>query len=231
MRKKIAILFSFILILTSTSFCFAQTNEVAIEDWISISGNIDRIKAEEVILTLINFDSKPTTAPIGIRIFSPGGSLMSIMAICDVMKNLRRPVVTVALGEAFSGGAIILSTGNQRFIGKHTMVMLHQPAVTLERWSSSFQDFREFSTVLNKIEKQVYNLLAQNTGKSTEEIRHALEKDLWLTAEEAIDFGLADKILTEGVLRMKTREDTLAPPPAEEQGDNDGEAPPSLPFS
>ncbi|MBE0477524.1 ATP-dependent Clp protease proteolytic subunit [Candidatus Aerophobetes bacterium] len=226
MIKKIVIGLVIFLPLMCASFSFAQIPEIVPDDWVSISGNIDRAKAEEVILALINLDSKPETAPIGIRISSPGGSLMPVMAICDVIRNLRRPVITLALGEAFSGAAIILTAGDKRFIGEHTMVMLHQPAIIFDRWSSSFEDLREFASVLTKIEDQMYNLLAKNTGKSIEEIKQMLKKEVWFTATEAIDFGLADEILSQEVLRIKIKEEPATPPPIEEEGEDECESPP-----
>jgi len=128
---------------------------------------------------------------------------MAVMAICDTIKNLRHPVVTLALGEAISGAAVILSCGDERFIGDYTMVMLHQPSVIFENWSSNFEELQQFTLALGKIENQMYRLLAQNTGKSEEEIKKLLKKEVWFTAKEAIEFGLADELLSEGGLRIK----------------------------
>ncbi|MCD6575141.1 ATP-dependent Clp protease proteolytic subunit, partial [Candidatus Aerophobetes bacterium] len=85
-------IFLFLLLICSTS-SFAKMPQIDINDWVSISGDIDTGKADEVILALMNLDSKPGTAPIGIRITSPGGSLTAVMAICDVINSLRHPVV------------------------------------------------------------------------------------------------------------------------------------------
>lgn len=203
MLKKVGVVVFLLLILSVYSW--AGVPEIDRENWVTISGEIDSAKAEETITSLINLDSKPGTAPIGIRISSPGGSLMAVMAICDVIRNLRRPVITVALGEAISGAAIILSSGDKRYIGEHTIVMLHQPTVVFENWSSSFNDFIQFSSALIKIENQMYRLLAENTGKSVKQIREILKKETWLTAREAIEFGLADELLSKGGLRIKER--------------------------
>ncbi|RLE14577.1 hypothetical protein DRJ04_02140 [Candidatus Aerophobetes bacterium] len=203
MIKKAGMLIIIFLFITSGAFSLAKMPEIDRDNWVSISGEIDREKAEEVILALMNLDSKPGTAPIGIRISSPGGSLMAVMAICDTIKNLRHPVVTLALGEAISGAAVILSCGDERFIGDYTMVMLHQPSVIFENWSSNFEELQQFTLALGKIENQMYRLLAQNTGKSEEEIKKLLKKEVWFTAKEAIEFGLADELLSEGGLRIK----------------------------
>jgi ATP-dependent Clp protease protease subunit len=210
MKKGVVGFIVFLLIFAT--FCWAEMPEIDRDDWVSISGEIDEDKAEETITALISLDSEPGTAPIGIRVSSPGGSLMAVMAICDVIKNLQRPVVTVALGEAISGAALILSSGDQRYIGEYTMVMLHQPTIVLENWTSSFEDFRQLSGALSKIEKQMYTLLAENTRKPEHEIREMLKTELWLTAQEAIEFGLADELLSKGGLRIKKK-----PPPEEEK--------------
>lgn len=217
MIKKIAFLATAFLLIGCVVPCFAEMPEIERDHWVSISGHIDAKKSEEVILALMNMGSKPGTAPIGIRISSPGGSLMSIMAICDVIKNLRNPVVTVALGEAVSGAAVILSSGDQRFISEHTLVMLHQPTVIFEGWSSDFEDLRQFTSALSKIENQMYNLLAKNTGKSAQVIKQMLKIERWFTAREAIEFGLADELLSEGGLRIK--EKPSVPPEQKEEGD------------
>jgi len=203
MKKKMVGCVIFLLIFAT--FCWAEMPEIDRNDWVSISGEIDEGKAEETITALISLDSEPGTAPIGIRISSPGGSLMAVMAICDVIRNLHRPVITVALGEAISGAALILSSGDQRYIGEYTMVMLHQPTIVLENWTSSFEDFRQLGGALSKIEKQMYSLLAENTGKPEHQIREMLKTEVWLTAQEAIEFGLADELLSKGGLRIKKK--------------------------
>lgn len=199
--KKVILFVIFLLVIAVS--CWAEMPAIGRNDWIIVSGQIDEGKAEEIITALINLDSQPETAPIGIRISSSGGSSMAVMAVCDVIKNLRRPVVTVALGKAISGAALILSSGDQRYIGEHTIVMLHQPNIVLENWSSSFDDFRQLGKVLTKIEDQMYHLLAENTKNPQHEIKEMMKTEVWFTAKEAIEFGLADELLSKGGLRIK----------------------------
>ncbi len=218
--NKIGIVVFFIFLLFIRTSGWADMPEIDRDNWISISGEIDEAKADETITALMNLDSEPETSPVGIRISSPGGSLMSVMAICDVIKNMRRSVVTVALGEAISGAALILSSGDERFIGDYTMVMLHQPTIILDNWSSSFEDFRQLSGALSKIEDKMYSLLAENTGKTKEEIRKMLQSEVWFTAQEAIEFGLADELLSKGGLKVKKR--PLAPEEKEKEEKEEG---------
>jgi len=203
-KKVVGVFFIFFLLL-GVGFSWAKMPEIAQEDWVSISGEIDETKAEETITALLNLEAQPETSPVGIRIFSSGGSLTAVMAICDVIRSMQRPVVTVALGEALSGAALILSSGDIRYISEHSIIMLHQPNIVFENWSSSFEDLRQLTEALNKVEDQIYLLLAENTGKTKEQIKKMLEKEMWFTPEEAIEFGLADELLKEGELRIKKK--------------------------
>lgn len=192
-----------LLFLGIGTYAGAQMPEIEYGDWVSITGEINNTNAQETISALMNLEAEPATSPVGVSISSPGGSLTAVMAICDIVKSMKRPVVTIALGEALSGAALILSSGDKRYISEHTMVMLHQPNIIFESWSSSFDELRHFSKALTKIENQIYFLLAQNTGKSKEEIENTLQKETWFTSAEAVEFGLADEILGEGGLRIK----------------------------
>lgn len=177
--------------------------ELRTDSWIKVSGVIDAQVADQVVQELIDLDSKPVTSAIGIRISSPGGSLMDVLGICDVMRSLRRPTVTVAVGKAMSGGALIFSSGQHRYVGRHTLLMLHRPQLTADSWSFDFQDLKLLKIAFEKIEDQVYRLLAENTGRPESEIRRVLVDEMWFTAEEAMAFGLADGILDESSLQLR----------------------------
>ncbi len=175
----------------------ARLPDIDPADWIIISGDITSETAQKVIDNLLSLDTKSGVSPLGIRISSPGGSLFSVLAICDVIKNLRHEVVTVGVGQVLSGAVLILSSGSpgMRYISRHSLVMLHQPSLFIERESLTFREFREFSDTLTKIEDQMYRLLSENTGKPREEIRQLCQKEVWFTAEEVISYGLADHLL------------------------------------
>lgn len=173
----------------------AKLPVIAPERWVEVSGEITQESAHQVVKSLLDLDAKPDPSPIGIRISSPGGSLFAVLAICDVIKNLKHEVITVGIGEIVSGGVLILSSGSKRYISKHSMVMLHQPSLDIKNWAPSFSEFREFSQTLIKIENQMYSVLAENTGKTAVEIKEEFQKEKWFTAEEAIVNGLADELL------------------------------------
>jgi len=175
----------------------ARLPDIDPADWIIISGDITSETAQKVIDTLLSLDTKSGVSPLGVRISSPGGSLFSVMAICDVMKNLRHEVVTVGVGQVLSGAVLILSSGSpgNRYISRHSLVMLHQPSLFIESERLTFREYREFGDALIKIEEQMYRLLSENTGKPAEEIRQLCQKEVWFTAEEVISYGLADHLL------------------------------------
>ena len=184
-----------VIILVATLNARAKLPVIAPERWVEVSGEITQESAHKVVKSLLDLDAKPDPSPIGIRISSPGGSLFAVLAICDVIKNLKHEVITVGIGEIVSGGVLILSSGSKRYISKHSMVMLHQPSLDIKDWEPSFSEFREFSQTLIKIENQMYSVLAENTGKTAVEIKEEFQKEKWFTAEEAIANGLADELL------------------------------------
>ena len=184
-----------VIILVATLNARAKLPVIAPERWVEVSGEITQESAHQVVKSLLDLDAKPDPSPIGIRISSPGGSLFAVLAICDVIKNLKHEVITVGIGQIVSGGVLILSSGTKRYISKHSMVMLHQPTLAIRDWEPSFSEFREFSQTLIKIEDQMYSVLAENTGKTAVEIKEEFQKEKWFTAEEAIANSLADELL------------------------------------
>jgi ATP-dependent Clp protease protease subunit len=184
-----------VIIFVATLNAWAKLPVIAPERWVEVSGEITQGSAGKIVKSLLDLDAKPDPSPIGVRISSPGGSLFAVLAVCDVIKNLKHEVITVGIGQIVSGGVLILSSGSKRYISKHSMVMLHQPSLAIRDWEPSFSEFQEFGQTLTKIENQMYSVLAENTGKTTAEIKEEFRKEKWFTAEEAIANGLADELL------------------------------------
>lgn len=189
--------------IASADIAVGKAPEITTDSWVTVSGVIDAQVADEVVQQLITLDSRPGTSAIGMRISSPGGSLMDVLGICDVMRSLRHPVITIAVGKAMSGGALILSTGTYRYVGKYSLIMLHRPELTTDNWSFGFKDLKLLEVAFEKIEDQVYRLLAENTNRPESDIRRVLTDEMWFTAEEAVAFGLADGILEQSSLRLR----------------------------
>ncbi|MEK9185627.1 MAG: ATP-dependent Clp protease proteolytic subunit, partial [Patescibacteria group bacterium] len=131
---------------------------------------------------------------IKMYINSPGGSVTSTLAIVDTMKYIKPDVSTFCIGIAASGAAIILSAGmkGKRFILTNAEVMIHQPMGGVEGQAT---DIAITAKHILKTRDNLNKMLAQNTGKSIEQIEKDVERDFFMSAEEAKKYGIVDKIL------------------------------------
>ena len=126
---------------------------------------------------------------------SPGGSCIDGLAIYDVMNFIEPDVSTYCMGMCASMGSILVSSGakGKRFILPNGTVMIHQVSSGTGRVQNA--DLQIAAKESQKIQNVLYNILAQNTGKSFEEIEKDADRDHWFTAQEAVDYGLIDKIV------------------------------------
>jgi ATP-dependent Clp protease protease subunit len=136
--------------------------------------------------------------PINIYINSPGGEINSGLAIYDLIKSCKAPINMYCVGMAASMGAIIFSGGqeNRRFILPHSKVMIHEPLIP-NGVGGSASSIKSTADSILKTRELLNGLLAKNTGKNIEEINAATDHDNYLTAEEAVQFGLCDKIVNQ----------------------------------
>ena len=127
---------------------------------------------------------------------SPGGSVIDGLAIYDVMNFVEPDVATYCMGMCASMGSILVSSGakGKRFILPNGSVMIHQVSSATGRVQNA--DLQIAAKESQKIQNTLYNILATNTGKSFEEIERDADRDHWFTAQEAVDYGLIDKIVT-----------------------------------
>ena len=127
---------------------------------------------------------------------SPGGSCIDGLAIYDVMNFIDPDVSTYCMGMCASMGSILVSSGakGKRFILPNGSVMIHQVSSTTGRVQNA--DLQIAAKESQKIQNTLYNILAVNTGKSFEEIEKDADRDHWFSAQEAVDYGLIDKIVT-----------------------------------
>ena len=132
---------------------------------------------------------------IQLYINSPGGSVTDGMAIYDTMQYVKCDVSTICVGMAASMGAFLLSSGakGKRIALPNAEIMIHQPSAGTQGKVTDMEiDVEHFL----RIKKNLNVILASNTGKTAEEVKAASERDHWMTADEAKDFGLVDKIIT-----------------------------------
>lgn len=160
---------------------------------IILGGEIDDNKANTVIAELLYLDSINNN-DISIYINSPGGSVTAGMAIYDTMNFIKSDVSTICVGLAASMGAFLLSSGKKgkRFCLPNSEVMIHQPLGGAQGQATEIKIAAEH---ILKIKKNINQILASNTNKSIETIENDTERDYFLNSNEAVQYGLIDKIL------------------------------------
>ncbi len=167
---------------------------------IMLTGEIDDTLSEIVCSELIFLNAKDQELPISIYIDSPGGSVTAGMAIYDVMKAIEAPIKTIGLGLCASMAAFLLSSGDKgyRYAYPNAEIMIHQPIGQTQGQVSDLEIMtKRFISLKNKLN----SILASNTNKSLEEIEKDTDRDNFLTADEAIEYGLIDfKIKTEKLI-------------------------------
>lgn len=162
---------------------------------IHLNKEIDSKVAVEVIEQLLKLDSIKEKKDIIMYINSPGGSVSDGMAIYDAMQMVKSDVMTICIGRCASMASVLLSGGTRgkRYITPNSEVMIHEVSTFSMGKIGDVKVNVDHSNTLNE---RIIRLLANNTGKSKKQIREALKKDKWFNAEEAINYGVIDRILT-----------------------------------
>lgn len=160
---------------------------------IILSGEIDDLTANSVVAQLLYLDSQ-SNEKINMYINSPGGSVTAGMAIYDTMNFIKSDVSTICVGIAASMGAFLLSSGKSglRFSLPNSEVMIHQP---LGGASGQATEIKIHAEHILKTREKLNSILAKNTKKTLHQIELDTERDNYLSAEEALDYGIIDKIL------------------------------------
>ena len=160
---------------------------------IILSGEIDDALANSIVAQLLYLDSV-NHDPINLYINSPGGSITSGMAIYDTMNYIKSKVSTICIGMAASMAAFLLSSGEKemRFILPNGEVMIHQPLGGAQGQATEIKIAAER---ILKLKEKLNKILSKNTGQHLDKIRHDTERDYFLSAEEALNYGIVDKIL------------------------------------
>jgi len=159
-------------------------------------GEINYARAAEVIMKMLYLDNIKKGSEISLYINSPGGSVDDTMAVYDTIRFVSSPVATFCIGRAQSGAAVILAAGTKerRHALPHAKIMLHQP------WGGVTGQAADIQIQAEEIlkAKQVINeILAKHTNQPIEKIQEETERDRYLTAEEALEYGLIDEVLQE----------------------------------
>ena len=159
-------------------------------------GEISYARAAEVIMKMLYLDNLKRATEISLYINSPGGSVDDTMAIYDTIRFVSAPVATYCIGRAQSGAAVILAAGTEgkRHALPHAKVMLHQPWGGL---TGQAADIKIQAEEVLKATTMINEILARHTGQPIDKIAAETERDRYMTAEEAKQYGLIDEVLHE----------------------------------
>ena len=161
---------------------------------IMLSEEVNDTTASLVVAQLLYLEAQDPDKDIQFYINSPGGSVTSGLAIYDTMQYIKPDVSTICIGMAASMGAFLLSSGakGKRIALPNAEIMIHQPSGGSQGQCTDIQIQAE---QILKIKKKLNSILAANTGRSVEEVTADCERDHFMTAEEAKDYGLIDKVI------------------------------------
>lgn len=161
---------------------------------IFLSEEVNNATASIIVAQMLYLEAQDPEKDISFYINSPGGSISAGMAIYDTMQHIKCDVSTIGVGLQASMGAFLLSSGTKgkRFILPNAEVMIHQP---LSGTQGQASDIIIAAEHIQRLKQRLNKLLAEQTGKSIEQIAIDTDRDNWLTAEEALEYGLVDKIL------------------------------------
>jgi ATP-dependent Clp protease protease subunit len=172
---------------------------------IFLSGPIDDTAANLVIAQLLFLSNEDSKTDIHLYINSPGGSITAGLAIYDTMQFLRCDVATYCVGQAASMAAVLLAGGKsgKRFLLANNRVLIHQPLLSGELVAPA-TDLEIEAKEMLRLRERLYTILAKHTGQTTEKIEKDCDMNLWLDADEAIKYGLADRIIQKAPEAVKS---------------------------
>ena len=165
---------------------------------IFLVGPVTDESANLVVTQMLFLESENPDKDIYLYINSPGGSITAGMSIYDTMNFIKPDISTLCIGQAASMGAFLLSAGakGKRFTLPHSRVMIHQPLLYGGGLSGQVTDIEIHARELVKTKLQMNELLAKHTGQTLEQIQADTERDNFMSAEQALAYGLIDKVLT-----------------------------------
>jgi len=161
---------------------------------IMLSGEIEDHMASLIVSQLLFLEAEDPEKDIYLYINSPGGVVTAGMSIFDTMNYIRPDVVTICMGQAASMGAFLLSSGEKgkRYALPHARIMIHQP---LGGAQGQATDIEIHAKEILRMKKELNEILAKNTGQTIKKITNDTERDNFMSAAEAVEYGLIDKVL------------------------------------
>jgi ATP-dependent Clp protease protease subunit len=161
-----------------------------------LGGPLDDTTANLIIAQMLFLSNEDVKKDIHFYINSPGGAITAGLAVYDTMQFLRCDVATYCIGQAASMAAVLLAGGktDKRFVLASNRVLLHQPLIAGQLIGPATDLDIEAQEIL-RLRARLYEILAKHTGQTTEKVEKDCDRNLWLDAAEAIDYGLADRVL------------------------------------
>lgn len=177
-------------------------SRLMMERIIFLGTDINDYSANVVQAQLLFLDSTDPDRDITIYINSPGGSVYAGYGIYDTMQYISSDVSTICTGMAASMAAVLLASGTsgKRMALPHSRVMIHQPLGGMQGQAS---DLEIVAREILKVKKELYTILSEHTGRSLAEIERDSDRDYWMTAPEALEYGMIDKILKKTLAAKK----------------------------
>lgn len=161
---------------------------------IFLGTQVDDYTANVIQAQLLYLDSSEPGKDVSIYINSPGGSVYAGLGIYDTMQYIQSDVSTICTGMAASMAAVLLVAGakDKRFALKHSRVMIHQPMGGIQGQAS---DIEITSREILKLKKELYTIISEHSGQPYEKVYQDSDRDYWMTAQEAVDYGMIDRAL------------------------------------
>ncbi len=164
---------------------------------IFLGTQVDDYAANVIQAQLLYLDSSDPGKDISLYINSPGGSVYAGLGIYDTMQYIQSDVSTICTGMAASMAAVLLVAGvkDKRFALKHSRVMIHQPMGGIQGQAS---DIEITSREILKLKKELYTIISDHSGQPYDKVYADSDRDYWMTAQEAHEYGMIDKVLEKG---------------------------------
>ena len=160
-------------------------------------GGVSTASANNVIAQLLYLDADDSEKEINLYINSPGGMVTAGLAMYDTMQFIKAPISTICMGMAMSFGAVLLAAGSpgKRYALPNSRIMIHQPLIYGGGISGQATDIEIESKEMQENKTRLIEIMAKHTGKTAEKIRADMERNFYLSAAEAKDYGIIDSVL------------------------------------
>jgi len=162
-----------------------------------IGGAVSTDSANLIIPQLLYLEAEDPEKDINLYINSPGGVVSAGLAVYDTMQYIKSPITTICMGMAMSFGALLLAAGTKgkRYALPHSRVMIHQPLIYGEGLSGQVTDIDIEAKELFKTKEKLIEIMAKHTGQSTDKIKQDTERNYYMSAQEALKYGLIDEVI------------------------------------